>query len=100
MSIAHYSRIVTNWLHVKIGGQRIGINAPVLYPARSPDLAIFYFYLKGRLKQIVYRDNLPNNVKELKIEDAVALLSIEKIKKKGFRFRVELCANVGGVSIY
>lgn len=97
---AHYSRIVVNWLNRKFRRNWIGRNGPILWPPRSPDLTILDFYLWGRLKQIVYREQLPNNVEILKnrIRDAVSSLTIEEIRKSynELRLRVELCAERGG----
>lgn len=97
---AHRSRIVAAWLNQKFENNWIGWNGPVLWPPRSPDLTILDFYLWGRLKQLVYMDNVPNNVEVLKnrIRDAVASLTLEEIRNsyKELRLRVELCAERGG----
>lgn len=97
---AHYSRIVVNWLNRKFGDNWIGRNGPVLWPPRSPDLTISDFYMWGRLKQIFYKENLPNNVEILKnrIRDAIASLTIQEIRNsyKELRLRIELCAERGG----
>lgn len=97
---AHFARIVHSWLNRKFGDNWIGRGGPVLWPPRSPDLTILDFYLWGRLKQIVYKEDLPNNIEVLKnrIRDAVVSLTIEEIRRsyKELRVRIELCAERGG----
>lgn len=96
----HYARIVVEWLNQQFGENWIGRNGPVLWPPRSPDLTIADFYLWGRLKQIVYANDLPPNVERLKekIRDAVASLPLEEIRNsyRELRRRLELCVHEGG----
>lgn len=97
---AHHAATVRNWLNLEFQQNWIGRDGPILWPPRSPDLTILDFYLWGRLKQIVYRESLENDVEQLKtrIRNAVHSLSIEEIRKsfKEFRARIEICAERGG----
>lgn len=97
---AHYSQIVVNWLNRKFGHRWMGRNGPVLWPPRSPDLTIADFYLWGRLKQVVYAENLPNDAEVLKnrIRDAISALPIQEIQNsfEELRRRIELCSDQGG----
>lgn len=97
---AHCTRIVVEWLNQQFGQNWIGRNGPVLWPPRSPDLTLADFYLWGRLKQIVYANDIPPNMENLKerIRDAVASLTLEEIRKayRKFRGRLELCVEKGG----
>lgn len=97
---AHYARIVVEWLNQQFGQNWIGRNGPVIWPPRSPDLTMADFYLWGRLKQIVYANNLPPNVEYLKerIRDAVTSLTLEEIRRsyRELRRRLELCVEKGG----
>lgn len=97
---AHYSRIVCDWLTNEFGQKWIGRNGPILWPPLSPDLTILDFYLWGRLKQIVYSEPLDHDEEQLKqrIRDAIRSLSVEEIRRSydELRFRVEMCADLGG----
>ncbi|KAJ8942415.1 hypothetical protein NQ318_014462 [Aromia moschata] len=93
---AHHAVTVRNWLNSEFNEHWIGRDGPILWPPRSPDLTILYFYLWGRLKQIVYREPLENDEEQLKtrIQNAVKSLSIEEIRNSfnEFRARIEICA--------
>ena len=82
MVVQRILQTVVNWLNRKFGDKWIGRGGPVLWPPRSPDLTILDFYLWERLKQLVYKEDLPNNVQVLKnrIRDAVASLTLEEIR--------------------
>ncbi|KAJ8948322.1 hypothetical protein NQ318_019306 [Aromia moschata] len=97
---AHHAITVRNWLNSEFNEHWIGRDGPILWPPRSPDVKISDFYLRGRLKQIVYREPLENDEEQLKtrIQNAVKSLSIEEIRNSfnEFRARIEICAAKGG----
>ena len=97
---AHSTLMVRQWLHEQFQNQWIGRYGPLVWPARSPDLTIMDFYLWGYLKQKVYERPLNNDLDELKtrIREAIANTPLQEIQKsyREFRYRVELCAEVGG----
>ena len=63
-------------------------------------MTIANFYLWGRLKQVVYAENLPNDAEVLKnrIKDAISALPIQEIRNSfnELRRRIELCSDEGG----
>lgn len=54
----HSSRVVTNFLNNKYGGNWIGRHGPIKWPPRSPDLTPLDFYVWGRAKEIVYDEEI------------------------------------------
>lgn len=51
---AHVTRQVRDFLNLSYPGRWIGLNGPVRWPARSPDLNPLDFYYWGHMKEIVY----------------------------------------------
>ncbi len=52
---SHYAVIVREWFDRKFPGRWIGRRGPFDWPARSPDLSPFDFFLWGYLKDIVFK---------------------------------------------
>lgn len=99
---AHSTRIVREWLNQQFGDKWIGRNGPNQWPARSPDLTMMDFHLWGYLKENVYKENFHNNVDLLKdkIREVITNIPIHQIRNcyREFRYRVELCAELGGAT--
>ncbi|KAJ8937902.1 hypothetical protein NQ318_001675 [Aromia moschata] len=99
-ALLHHAVTVRNCFNSEFNEHWIGRDGPILWPPRSPDLTILDFYLRGRLKQIVYREPLENDEEQLKtrVQNAVKSLSIEEIINSinEFRARIEICAEKGG----
>lgn len=77
---AHKFHKVASFLNRKYPGKWIGLNGPVKWPPRSPDLTPLDFFLWGYLKELVYQEPV-HNADELK----------ERIRQK--------CAEIPGAMI-
>lgn len=58
----HFLRDVRAHLDNEFGQRWIGRGAPVVWPARSPDLTMMDFFLWGRIKESVYVTECDNEV--------------------------------------
>lgn len=96
----HKARIVQQYLDQTYGERWIGINGPIQWPPKSPDLSPLDFFLWGTLKNKVYRtpSNSLEHLKE-KIRSACEELSRDMLRKSSgreVRRRLEKCLEVGG----
>lgn len=55
---AHYARSVRDYFDNTFPNRWIGRNGPILWPARSPDLTPVDFFVWGRLKDLVYDEEI------------------------------------------
>lgn len=97
---AHFARPVREYFDRNYRNRWIGRNGPILWPARSPDITPVDFYVWGRLKQLVYdeeivtRDHLVR-----KINAACEQLKGEmrlKVTTTEIRRRARACIRNGG----
>lgn len=76
-----------------------GVNAPIRWPPRSPDLNPLDFFVWGYLKNIVYL-NRAQDINELrnKIEEALDTITVDMLGNTHAELRRRLlhCINVGG----
>ncbi|KAJ8947291.1 hypothetical protein NQ318_014188 [Aromia moschata] len=96
----HKARIVQQYLNETYGENWIGINGPIPWAPKSPDLTPLDFFLWGTLKNKVYR-TLSVNLEHLKqkIRNACDELSGEMLRKASVREggqRLDKCLEVGG----
>lgn len=100
---AHSTLIIREWLNEHFGERWIGKYGSLEWSPRSPDLSIMDFFVWGRIKQIVYSQQLPNDIDILKncIRDAINSITIEEVRAAftAFRKRIEKCADKGGALI-
>lgn len=101
---AHASRIVCEHLRDTFQHRWVGRNAPVNWPARSPDLNPMDFFLWGHMKTIVYEREV-NNIDELRARITAAADSIrenqnvfERVRDNWIR-RCRVCVEFGGQHI-
>lgn len=97
---AHYARAVRDHLDRVFPNRWIGRNGPVLWPARSPDLTPLDFHVWGRLKDLVYNEEI-QNVEHLtrKINEACQIFKNEmrlRVTTTEVRRRARLCIRNGG----
>lgn len=96
----HKARIVQQYLNETYGENWIGINGPIQWAPKSPDLTPLDFFLWGTLKNKIYRTPSVNleHLKE-KIRNACDELSREMLRKasvREVRRRLDKCLEVGG----
>lgn len=96
----HKARIVQRYLNETYGEHWIGINGPIQWAPKSPDLTPLDFFLWGILKNKVYRTPSVNmeHLKD-KIRIACDELSREMLRKasvREVRRRLDKCLEVGG----
>lgn len=97
---AHNGRIIRTFLNLHFPGRWIGINGPIAWPPRSPDLTVLDFFLWGTLKEMVYKEP-SENLEELqmKITNACRSISPEVILAASGRellSRADLCQQEEG----
>ena len=78
----HNARGVREWLERKFQERLIGRRGPIEWPARSPDLTPTDFFLRGHIKENVYKDKL-NNLSDFResIVSAFRTLDSDLLKK-------------------
>lgn len=99
----HKARRVTEYLHNTFANRWIGINGPIEWAPKSPDLTPLDYFLWGTLKNQVYKTPTRNldHLKE-KIRDACENLSREMLFKaatREVRKRLDKCLEVEGMHI-
>ena len=72
---AHYALVVREWLDSHFPGKWIGRSGPHKWPARSPDLTPYDFFLWGWLKEQVYAAS-PKTLDELEERIREVLASV------------------------
>lgn len=95
----HCVRRVVNSLHGLFGDKWIGRFGPVPWPARSPDLTPMDFYLWGRIKEEVYKDEprSPHDLQEKITAFCRSLPRREVLKAtRDVVRRAQLCIGVDG----
>lgn len=95
----HRRNITTNWLNTEFPNRWIGIEGPVEWPPRSPDLTPPDFYLWSRLRKSVY-ETTPKDVPELcsRISRACREITPEELDRvqNALVTRLQLCVGVDG----
>ena len=98
----HHTRAVRNYLQQQFWGRviaRQGQDAPVFWPARSPDLSPLDLFLWGHLKAVVYAAE-PRTQQELKDRIVDACRAITPVTLGAVRdnmlLRVQKCTEVHG----
>lgn len=90
---AHTAQRVRDYLNETFN-QWMGINGPILWPARSPDLNPMDFFLWGYVKNLVYVQNVENRGETLElIQHAFGTITPEMLLNttQSVRRRVEFC---------
>ncbi|EZA50202.1 hypothetical protein X777_11341 [Ooceraea biroi] len=95
----HYARIVRNYLNRRYNSMWIGRGGPVAWPARSPDLTLPDFYLRGYVRNVVYehepttREDMIQRIKTActNIPRAVLLETVNYFER-----RIALCIQANG----
>lgn len=99
----HFTRQVRNWLNENFPRHWIGRgqDAPVAWPARSPDLNACDFFLWGHLKDVVYSEpiatieELENRIREA-CDEIRNSPGIFRRVQNNFARRLRACVNAGG----
>jgi hypothetical protein len=95
---AHYSRIVTDWLHENIPNW-IGRGGPLLWPPRSPDLTPLDFFIWPYVKNLVY-ETQPDTMDELiaRIENAFRTFTPQMLQNchRNVIRRLDACIDSNG----
>ena len=73
----YYADEARNYLKTKLSGRQIGRDGPISWPSRSTDLTPYEYFLKRKLKEIVYRDS-PRTIEELKTKIRCAIQAINE----------------------
>lgn len=95
----HNQLNVRNYLNLNFPNQWIGRNAPIEWPARSPDLSVLDFFLWGVLKDTVYKRTY-ETIDDLREAVLVAFNNIDRRKVRNATNsvvkRCNLCINNNG----
>ncbi|EZA55737.1 hypothetical protein X777_04156 [Ooceraea biroi] len=96
---AHYGHRVRAMLNEIFPNRWIGRGGPISWPARSSDITLLDYFLRGTLKNIVYqeRPTTPENMKQ-RIISACATISPEvlrNVRVLGIQ-RLQRCIDVNG----
>ena len=90
----HNSQVASNYINTEFGNRWIGLNGPIEWPPRSPDLTPLDFYLWGRIRALVYVQR-PLNIQDLCARITIAFQSITHNELKNVSFnilrRAQLC---------
>lgn len=104
---AHYCRAVREYLDRTYPGRWVGRAGPVAWPARSPDLTPMDFYVWGRVKDLVYQNQMDTirSADELKTRiisafDAIRSdqSAVRNVQEDIFR-RANLCIQQNGMHL-
>lgn len=92
----HYAINVKQWLDQHFPNRWIGRNGPIRWPPRSPDITPLDFYLWGRMKNLVYAEEIRSREHLLiRINQAVLIvrqeLSTSINLKLQIRKRINIC---------
>ncbi|XP_066152080.1 uncharacterized protein [Euwallacea fornicatus] len=97
---AHYRKTIREFLNNQFPERWIGRNGPILWPARSPDLTPVDYHIWGRMKELVYNEEIHDRDHLIqKINRAAKVMKVEMklgVTTTEMRRRCRCCIRNGG----
>lgn len=97
---AHYRITVREFLDQHFPNRWVGRSGPILWPARSPDLTPLDYHVWGRMKELVYEEEIRDREHLIRRIDEACLRMKEEMKvgvtTTEMRRRARVCIRNGG----